>query len=123
MVAVFPSSSGHRTDSDWADTSYDSLGKALLPLATQPGKPTIFVEMDVVKADIAALIGLDPPDREFLMADTVANRLTKRGVAQENGSYFYFDKWHVSLLRSKSGHVCVEMDSSMSIMFTKSQLS
>ena len=106
----------------FADTSYDSLGKASLPLATPPGKPTIFVEVDVVKADIPALLGLDVLDREFLMADTVANRLTKRGVAQDNGSCFYFDEWHVTLLRSKSGHVYVEMDCSTSMMFTKSQL-
>ena len=76
--------------------------------------------MDVVKADTPALLGLDVLDRESLMADTVANRLTKRGVAQENGSYFYFDEWHVPLLRSKNGHVYVEMDCSMSIMFTRS---
>ena len=69
----------------FADPSYYSHGKALLPLITPPGKPAIFVEMDVVKADIPALLGLDVLNRESLMAGTGANRLTKRGVATENG--------------------------------------
>lgn len=107
----------------FADTSYESLGKASLPLATPLCKLTILVEMDVVNADIPALLGLDVLDREALMADTVANRLTKRCLAQNEGSCFYFDDWHVPLLRSKSGHVYVAMECSASVMFTRSQLS
>ena len=98
------------------------LGRLYCRLQYPPGKPTIFVEMDVVKADIPALLGLDLLDRESLIADTVANRLKKRGVAQDGGSFFHFDEWQVPLLRSKSGYVYVEMDCSTSMMFTRSRL-
>ena len=98
------------------------LEKASLPLATLPGRQMIYVEMAVVNADIPALLSLDVLDREAVMADTVANRLTKRYLAQNNGSYFYFDEWHVPMLCSKSGHVHIEMDCSSSVMFTRSQL-
>ena len=94
----------------------------MLPLATPPGKPPIFVQMDVVNADIPALLGMDILDRESLIADTVANRLTKRSVVHDNGSYFYFDEWYMPLFRSKSGHVYVEIDCSTTVMFTRSQL-
>ena len=106
----------------FADTSYNSLGKVSLPLANPPSGPPIFVEMDVVNANIPAPPGLDVRDREALMADTVANRLTRRSLVQNNGSFLYFDEWHVPLLRSESGHVYVEMDYPPSLMFTRSQL-
>ena len=106
----------------FADTSYNSLGKVLLPLATPLGKPTIFLQLDVVSADIPALLGKDVLHRESLMADKVGNRLKKRSVVHDNGSYFYFDEWHMPLYRSKSGHVYVEMDSSTTVMFTRPQL-
>ena len=105
-----------------ADTSYNSLGKVSLPRATPPSGPPIVVEMDVVNADIPALLGLDVRDREALMADTVANRLTRRSFVQNNGSFLYLDEWHVPLLRSESGHVYVEMDFPSSGMLTRSQL-
>ena len=106
----------------FADTSYNSIGKVSLPLATPPSGPPIVVEMDVVNADIPALLGLNVLDREALMADTVANRLTRRSLVQNNGSFLYLDKWHVPLLRSESGHVYVEMDCPSSVMFRRSQL-
>ena len=94
----------------------------MLPLATPLGKPTIFVQLYLVNADIPALLGMDVLDRESLMADTVGNRLTKRSFVQDNWSYFYFDEWHMPLYRSKSGHVYVEMNCSTIVMFTRSQL-
>ena len=106
----------------FAGTSYNSLGKISHPLATPPSGPPIVVEMDVVNADIHALIGLDVLDREALMADTVANRLTRRSLVQNNASFLYLDEWHVPLLCSESGHVYVEMDCPSSIMFTRHNL-
>ena len=106
----------------FADTSYNSLGKVSLPLATPPSGPPIVAEMDIVNADIPALLGLHVLDREALMANTVANRLTRRSLVQNNSSFLYLDEWHVPLLRSESGHVYAEMDCPSSVMFTRPQL-
>ena len=77
----------------FADTTYKSLGQISLPLATPAEKPPIHVMMDVVPADIPPLLGMDVLDRESLIADTVANRLTKRSVCRENdGTQFYYDE-------------------------------
>lgn len=70
----------------FSDTSYISLGKVFLHLPTPSGKPTTLVEMDAVKADILALLSLDVLYNESLMADKVANRLTKRSFEKDNGS-------------------------------------
>ena len=73
----------------FADTSYKSLGQISLPLATPAGKPPVYVTMDVVPADIPPLLGMDVLDRESLIADTLANRLTKGSVCRKNyGAYF-----------------------------------
>lgn len=118
----YPDLTGYRTVLS-ANTSYESLGKILLPLATRPGNPLIFVELDVFIADTTALSCLNVLDRESLLDHTVHNRLTKRRVAWENGSCFYFDEYHMALIRSSSGHVDVEMECSTSLMNKISQMS
>ena len=85
----------------FADTTFKSLGQVSIPLATPPGRPPISVTMDVVPVDIPPLLGLDVLDRESLIADTVANQLTKRSFCRsEDGSYFYYDEWHVPVITS-----------------------
>ena len=107
----------------FADETFKSLGQVDLPLATPPGRCPIKVTMDVVPTDIPPLLVMDVLDRESLIADTVANRLTKLSACEnENGTYFYYDEWHVPLFRSSSNHVYVEMYMTTAIMFTKIQL-
>ena len=62
----------------FANKVFDSFGKIILYLDTPNGVPPIPVELDLVQADIPALLGIDVLDREGRIADTVANRLTKR---------------------------------------------
>ena len=84
---------GSRNRFRFADATFKSIGRVKIPLATLPGIPAIPVTMDVVDADIPALLGLDALDKEFLVADTVANRLTKRvPVKSNNGPQTYVDE-------------------------------
>lgn len=86
------------------DMFYTPIGRVLLPLATPPGISTLFVELNIVRANIPELLGLDKLCRKSFMGSTVANRLTKRGVAL------------------KSGNAYVEMDFSTSAMFKRALL-
>ena len=47
----------------FADTTFQSHGQVTIPLATSPGVPPIQVPLDVVSADIPALLGLDILDK------------------------------------------------------------
>lgn len=62
----------------FADATYDSLGTISIPLRTTPGVPPILVKMDIVHADIPALLGLDVFDKESITPCVVSNRLRKR---------------------------------------------
>lgn len=107
----------------FADAEYESLGKASIPLLTPPGIPAIFVEMNVVQADIPAFLGMDVLDRESVTPCTVSNRLVKRTVMKrKEGTPLYFDEWSIPLSRSKSGHLYAEMHFPPSMYFTRSQL-
>lgn len=108
----------------FADAVYESLGRTSLPLRTPPGIPAIMVEMDVVNADIPALLGMDLLDKESLTPCTVSNRLAKRvPIIDKEGNKAYVDKWCVPLRRSKSGHLYAQMHLVSGTFFTKSQLS
>ena len=43
----------------FADTTFKSLGNLAIPLATPPGIKPLRVLLDVVEADVPALLGLD----------------------------------------------------------------
>eukprot|EP00171_Calliarthron_tuberculosum_P004009 IDg4009t1 len=67
--------------------------------------------MDIVEADVPALLGMDVLDRENLTADTVLNRLVRRSaVCGKDGTEIYVDSWSVPMVRSESGHVYVHME-------------
>lgn len=106
-----------------ADKTFESMGQVKLPLATPYGKVTIPVTLDVVPADIPALLDMDVLDGEFLIADIVANRLTKRvKYRDKTGSLAYYDEWQVPLFRSKGNHVYAETYCPTNVLFTRSQL-
>lgn len=77
----------------FADKLFESLGKVSLFLSTPSGLLPIRVDFDVVQADIPALLWTYILDREGLMADTVAGRLTKRvKTRSEQGQEQYVDE-------------------------------
>ena len=61
----------------FGDSVLQSLGRTNLPLETPIGMSDKYVQMDVVSADVPALVGLDFLDYHSLLVDTVTNRLTK----------------------------------------------
>lgn len=82
-MKIRPSKCGFK----FANATYSSLGSIELPLHTTPSIPTIIVNMEIVPADVPALLGLDVLDEHQLTVDTVINILAKRRrVVNEYGN-------------------------------------
>ena len=80
----------------FGDVTVRTVGTVEIMLATPPTVPDIPVLMDIVPANVPALLGLDILDSEQLYADNVTNRLVHRHVvSNHNGTLQYVDKWHV----------------------------
>ena len=93
----------------FGDSVFQSLGRISLPLTTPSGIPDKYVQMDVVSADVPALVGLDFLDNHSLMVDTVTNRLTKRVILKGNdGTHYMMYEWHMPLTRMHH-HVYAQM--------------
>lgn len=70
----------------FADKVFDSVGRVILYLSTPFGIPRIPVKLDVVQAYVPALLLMEILDIEGLIAEKVANCLTKRvKVTYQNG--------------------------------------
>ena len=82
-----------------------------------------YVEMDVVSADVPALVGLDFLDYHSLLVDTVTNRLTKRVIVPDDDRQQYvMDEWHMPLTR-KHNHVYARMAKrAPQVLYTREQL-
>ncbi len=107
----------------FADTNYQSLRQIELPLATPPGISVVYVTLDIVSADIPALLGLDVLDDESPMVDTVTKPLWKRVItSDEDEPLTYIDLWHVKLTRYDN-HVYAAMSFPRNIFFTRTHLS
>lgn len=92
----------------FGDGIFDSLGKIPVRIPTPDGG-FLPLEIDVVKANIPMLIGLEVLDQNQLVADNLDNELvSKRG------------KWSLPITR-KNGHLFVEWDFA-EILYTKSEL-
>ena len=61
-----PALNSSRNRFRFADAVFNSLGQIVLPLLTPLGQPSINVTLDVVTADIPALLGMDLLNRESL---------------------------------------------------------
>jgi hypothetical protein len=92
----------------FGDGTFKSLGLIPVRIPTPDGK-FINIEMDVVKADVPMLIGLEVLDRESLIPDNVENKLRSK----ENG-------WNLPITR-KHGHLYLEWDFP-EILFSKEQI-
>lgn len=62
----------------FASITFESIGRVRVPLAAPNGKPPVVATLEVVPADIPVLLVVDVLDREGLVVETEANRLTKR---------------------------------------------
>lgn len=61
---------------------FHSLGKVEVPFATPPGVRPIFVSLDVVSADVPALLGLNVLEKHGLTLERVVNRLMMKEVIE-----------------------------------------
>ncbi len=106
----------------FADAVYSSLGTVEIPLETPNGIPLMSVGLDIVSADVPALLDLDILDSESLFADTMTNRLVKRVVTSEPDEPLrYVDEWSVPLTRFDH-HVYAKMSFPRSIFCSRAQL-
>lgn len=63
---------------------------------------------------------MEVKDRESLITDTVANRLTKRSLLKhDNGSEGYVDEWFIPIFRARSGPYFVDMMIFSRVFYTK----
>lgn len=109
----------------FADATYESLGITVIKLDVPINQSPVYVELDVVSADIPALMGMDVLDRESLTPCTISNQLMKRilvGTDSKTGTPQFCDIWNVPLQRSKSQHLYAKMDLMASTYFTRTQL-
>ena len=102
---------------------YQSRGKVTLPLKTPSGIPKVMIELDIVDADIPALVGMNVLDKKSLTPCTITNRLIHKvkGTTRD-GKDIMIDSWSVPLIRSPSNHLYAEMESTTPLFFTRSQL-
>lgn len=78
----------------FGNKTFESLGKRTLPLAAPYGVHALDVNLDLVAADVLALVGHDFLDTHPLMVDTVTNRLEKRTIVPdgESGAQYLMDE-------------------------------
>lgn len=88
----------------FADEVYDSRGTAEIPLETTPHVENIQVILDVVTADISALLGMDTMGKKSFTPCIVTNSLVKRMRDDDNGAQC-IDVWSMELKRSTSNHL------------------
>ena len=88
----------------------------------------IYISLDVVSADVPALLGMDVLDAESLVAETCSNQLKKRIVLQNiegtDGTKLdnvAVDEWSIALTRYL-GHIYAPYGPSTATYFTRTQL-
>ena len=107
----------------FADNTFESIGQVNIPLRTPFAIAPINVQLDVVQTDIPALLGMDILDRELLIADTVANRLTKRvRVEHKDVTMSYVDEWSGPLYSAHGNHVFARMNFPSKVNFSTAKL-
>ncbi len=117
-----PDISKSRRQFRFGDAFYKSYGTVLMHLATPDNIPPIPVMMDIVPADIPALLGLDVLDKENLYADTVTNRLVKRIITSHPPASLRFsDQWSMPLTRFDN-HVYAPMEFPTAVLYTRPEL-
>lgn len=83
----------------------------------------LYFDMDIVDADIPALLEVNVLDKESITPCTISNRLIKHALhALDNGDSVYLDEWYVLLLHLRSNHLHTETDLATTIHFTRTPL-
>lgn len=80
------------------------MRRIMILLDTPPGIPTIPVLVDVISANVPALMEMDVLDQHLLTPCTVTNRLVKRTIVVEGDNYYGMDDWYIPLTRF-DGHL------------------
>lgn len=89
-IKVSPSNNGFK----FASAIYLSFGTAHLSLFTPPELPTNYSKVEIVPADVPALLGLNSPDSYQLTVDTAVNALAKKfPVKKEDRTVLYVEFW------------------------------
>ena len=105
----------------FADSTFQSLGLIDLPLATPNGIPPIYITMDVVAANVPALLGLDVLDEHSLTPNTVSNELVKCSAIPSDTGVTVHYWWNVPMTRFH-GHVYVAMSIATPLFYSTEQL-
>ena len=83
---------------------FRSVGTVVLQLKTPKGAEKIFVQLDIVAADMPALLGIDVMDAVGLTPCTVSNRLVKKVPTNDQRTEFK-DLWSIKCIRASSNHM------------------
>ena len=104
----------------FADSENESLGTVMMPLETPPGIPTSNVFLDVISADVPALLGMEGLDENWLNPCTVSNRFIKRAVVdhEDPSKSYVIDDWSVPLRRHE-GHLYAQISLPVLTFFRK----
>lgn len=98
------------------------MGKIDFPLKTPHGVRNIYVTLDVVSADVPALLGLDILDKHLLNADTVSNMLVKKAIVESDvDGPHVMDEWSIPMSRA-DGHVYADIAKANQVCFTRHKL-
>lgn len=90
----------------FADTVFESVGTIVLPPRTPHRGETILFEMDVVDADVPALLRMDAMNEHSLNPCLVTNTLVKRVVKQGK----VLDIWSIRLIRAQSNNLFAPLE-------------
>ena len=88
----------------FADSLYESIRVVMIPLKTPPGIPIIKASLDVILADVRALLGMD--DNHSLTPRRVSNRQIRRTVVdhRDPSHSYIINDCSVPLIRHE-GHL------------------
>lgn len=68
----------------FVDSNYESRGRISKQLYTPSGVKKIFVEIDIIDADVTKLMGMNVMDKISLTPCIVSNRLIKRPIRKNS---------------------------------------
>lgn len=93
-------------------------------MLTKTGFAPLFVEKNILRADIPALLGLNEMDRENFTLYTVSSQNVKEVQHTSlDGHECFVDDWYIQMIRSRSLHFYAIMNLIQSMNFRRDQLS
>lgn len=94
----------------FADNTFKSLGIVHIELDTPLRATSISVGLEVLQADVPALLGVDVMEKEGLNPFLISNRMSKRRrLKTEEGKDIFIDYRHCPTTRSRGNHLYAGM--------------